>query len=76
MTKQTVQAIFDEMDWNLLQKQKFQLIKLSVNTPIAEEDYDTIRGIIHLIDSLQDAAVDNLGIPAEKVFKQKDDENL
>lgn len=48
------------IDWELLKKQKKTLLKLNKD--------EHIDGIIALIDSLQDYAVDVMGMSEEEVF--------
>ena len=47
------------MDWELLRKQKDWLL---------EQQNASAAGLVNMLDALQDAAVDELGIPEEKVF--------
>ena len=55
--------IFKNMDWELLKEQKQELLKLHEET-----GKDFIMGIVHILDDMQDIAVDELGIPENKVF--------
>jgi len=52
---------FNKMDWNLLQKQKAELLNRIDNS-------DILMGVVHLIDSIQDHAVDMLGYDENEVF--------
>lgn len=57
------------IDWKLLKKQKSDLlIVLSKNESITEEQIESLSGILHLIDGIQDYAVDICGVPETEVF--------
>ena len=57
-----------QIDWKMLCLQKLTLLWVIeyFNSPLT----DDLTGILHLIDALQDYAVDKCGIPEETVFKQ------
>lgn len=62
------------MDWQLLRQQKETLVDLAnnVNLNIFGVDYrDAVDGIINLLDSIQDYAVDVMEVPEDKVFDLK-----
>jgi hypothetical protein len=62
-----VKEFLNGIDWKLLRKQKKTLIK--VNTlGLEHTDAQNLEGILHLIDGLQDFAVDHGGISEKKVF--------
>ena len=68
-----IPEFIQKIDWKLLREQKHTLlsyIKYSYYTsePISKKD-EHLQGLVHLIDALQDFAVDELGIPEEDVFK-------
>jgi len=50
-----------DIDFELLKKQKHDLLKLA-------NKYQSIWGIVHLIDEIQDQAVDECGIDEDMVF--------
>lgn len=52
---------FDGIDWNLLREQKRTLIE---NT----HPRNTYNGLIHLLDAMQDYAVDVLGYPEDDIY--------
>lgn len=56
------------IDWNLLKKQKAQLLEN------AEQHNLDVSGIINLIDSLQDYVVDICGVEENEVFNLTDKE--
>jgi len=53
---------FDKIDWELLRKQKMQLLS------IITVDDDRLMGIVHFLDGIQDYAVDMLGWDENEVF--------
>ena len=53
-----------KMDWKLLREQKQYLLDTGIET-------EPMEGIINLIDSIQDYAVDGLGLSEKKVFNLK-----
>lgn len=64
----------EKIDWELLQQQKQTIIEISEMGCFAEKDYDNFNGLLELIDSLQDYAVDVLGIDENVVFNLEDNE--
>lgn len=74
MKTQTVQDVFDKMDWDMFRKQKFHLLKVIDILEIGgdmhdrEEWAESLTGLLHLIDAVQNAAVDELGVSPEKVY--------
>jgi len=76
----TVQEYFQKkvnINWQLLKKQKEVLLKMLNSSDTAsnfekgklrKDEYDTIQGIIYLIDATQDDAVDLGDISAKLVF--------
>lgn len=61
------------INWNDLRNQKRELLRVisERNLPDGEDDLD---GIVHLIDSLQDYAVDELGYNEHEVFDLEDED--
>lgn len=59
----TTEEFFADIDWDLLRKQKKALLNA----------VEAIEGVINLIDSIQDHAVDVLGVPAQNVFLFEED---
>ena len=62
-------AFLEKIDWKLLRDQK--AILLAMVTELEEKEparSQTLQGIIHLIDSIQDFAVDKAGTPERTVF--------
>lgn len=69
----------NNIDWQWLREQKHTLLtiiaeKRSVHLIEVEEQVDDLEGLVSLIDSLQDYAVDELGIPEEEVFNFENEE--
>ena len=57
--------LIEDIDWELLRKQKLWLLQLDdIPTPIPEEAY----GLFHLLDAIQDFAVDVMGVSEKEVF--------
>jgi hypothetical protein len=56
------------IDWALLRRQKAALVKLSNKDTVSKADQHNLAGIIHLLDGLQDFAVDEAGLPTQTVF--------
>ena len=56
---------FENIDYSLMREQKQHL--LNINGVTTDQTLALI-GVIHLIDSIQDYAVDVLGKPADEVF--------
>ena len=55
----------EKIDWKMLKFQKLILLRVIKKNPDHAED---LRGILHLIDGLQDFAVGEAGYPEEDVF--------
>ena len=56
-------SLLEKIDWALLKKQKAYLVSMSSHTKNDERE-----GLLNLIDSIQDFAVDTLGIDENEVF--------
>lgn len=74
MAKQTTMEQFlKNMDFKLLKNQKSTLIKLQAkiekDKKFNNKEWDTLEGMINLIDSIQDIAVDEYGYNERTVFK-------
>jgi len=65
MAVKNIEELLQKMDWELLWKQKQWLIK---------QQTDESAGLIHLLDDLQDIAVENHAIPENLVFPWKGEE--
>ena len=63
------------IDWKLLRKQKRTLLKTIIEMDKGDDnpDVDDLDGILHLIDNLQDYAVDVLGLPEHEVMLLSDE---
>ena len=63
--------LIEDIDWELLRKQKLWLLQLDdIPTAIPEEAY----GLIHLLDAIQDFAVDVMGVSEKEVFDLAEEE--
>ena len=61
-----------KMDWELLRKQKCSLIKVIYDEKKGKgNDAEDLIGILHVLDAVQDYAVDELGIDEITVFGEK-----
>lgn len=57
------------IDWSLLRDQKEGLLSvIHNNDKLTEPQKDSLQGILHLIDGIQDYAVDELGLDKNEVF--------
>jgi len=66
-----MEKIIKNIDWKLLREQKITLIAL---VPVLAEKYaDHLQGVLGLIDSIQDYAVDELGLNEDDVFNLNKD---
>jgi hypothetical protein len=69
---------FSKIDWSELRNQKRSLLNViteletftgfSLDAPVKAEKAEHLNGILHLIDSLQDHAVDNMGMSPSDVY--------
>jgi hypothetical protein len=66
--RETVQKLIHNMNWDLLKAQKIVLTKLQSKRSLLPSEHETIEGILNLIDSIQDTAVDVYGYEDAKVF--------
>lgn len=57
-----------KIDWGLLRKQKLDLLKVINNDSVSPKEKESLEGILLLIDSVQDYAVDTCELPERKVF--------
>ena len=46
------------VDWDLLNQQKRVLVSMRANVPEQSPEFEALSGIIHLLDAIQDEAVD------------------
>jgi|GEM_PF-2663785 len=65
----TMKKFLSTIDFALLRKQKQTLLKLKGET--RQQDAH-INGLLHLIDQIQDSAVDEYGYTEKEVFNFKD----
>ncbi len=63
-----VHTVTIETNWQELKKQKSDYLELMESLPLTDAQDDAMEGILNGIDAFQDAAVDELGIPADEVF--------
>lgn len=65
---------FGKINWRLLKKQKLSLLNVLDGRLLSKEEEDDLTGILHLLDYLQDCAVDEHGLPEEDVFHHEEEE--
>jgi hypothetical protein len=73
MKKEQKPFILDSIDYNKLKAQKLRLVNLSEDDTVTNADYDALQGIIALVDSIQDYAVDVMGKSEAEVFQLEDE---
>lgn len=61
------------IDWNLLRKQKRRLTFIQEYRDLTREEKKSVKGILNLLDSIQDAAVTTSLFSEEQVFGAEDD---
>lgn len=71
--------LIDRIDWRMLKEQKRTLIsiiedKRDTFTLEAIDQLGDLEGILELIESIQDCAVDEMGVPEEEVFDLKNED--
>ncbi len=66
MPSETTPEWASKTNWSLLENQKLHLLGLPER--LNPEDADTINGVVHFLDVVQDWGVDELCLPEETVF--------
>jgi hypothetical protein len=72
--KKDIPEVILGIDWSDLRAQKTMLLETINNDAVDPEHKEGLEGILNLIDSLQDYAVDVLGIPEMHVFDFEEEE--
>lgn len=64
--------MLNKINWSLLREQKAELLRVISN---AEDNHsiELLTGIVHLIDGVQDYAVENLDFPEKIIFGNESD---
>ena len=57
-----------KIDWKLLRNQKHDLLKVINNDSVIPKEKESLEGILHLLDAVQDYGVDICGLSERKVF--------
>ena len=57
-----------KIDWDKLKKQKATLLKLKEGMTVTIPEENDINGIVHLIDAIQDYAIDTMGMAEEDIL--------
>ena len=60
------------IDFSQLREQKVALLGINAKV-LSKDQYEALEGIINLVDSIQDYAVDKLGYKAQEVFRLTDE---
>ena len=60
------------IDFGQLREQKVALLGINAKV-LSKDQYEALEGIINLVDSIQDYAVDKLGYKAQEVFRLTDE---
>lgn len=60
--------VLDNIDYAKLRVQKQKLLYVADDSELSDETKEELQGIVNLIDSLQDYAVDVMGKPESEVF--------
>lgn len=60
--------LIESIDWDSLKKQKNTLLNLSSSDILTSDIIDDLYGLINLIDSIQDYAVDDFGMDENKIY--------
>jgi hypothetical protein len=63
-----MQAVIHDVDYDLLYKQKMLLLELRDSTKTTEAEALLLRGLVHFLDSFQDAVVNDNILPEQRVF--------
>lgn len=73
----SAEELIKNIDWSELRNQKKTLQHI-INDGFLpdEEPKDDLMGLLHLIDSLQDYACDELNIPSIHIYDFEDEENM
>lgn len=60
------------IDFSQLREQKVALLGINAKV-LSKDQYEALEGIVNLVDSIQDYAVDKLGYKAQEVFRLTDE---
>jgi hypothetical protein len=74
----TLKEFLSKIDYQKLRKQKRTLVKMEFHPEtynLSEKEQGRMRGILSLIDFIQDTAVAELGLDKYKVFDLTKEEN-
>lgn len=62
-----------KIDWSLLSQQKVTLLDLRESTSLNDSDIEALDGVIALLDSMQDYAIDHMGVSEDVVFSSTEE---
>jgi hypothetical protein len=68
LLKKSAPEFLTKIDWKLLREQKIMLLKCQKYRHFNYKDEEYLQGIINLIDSIQDYAIDEMGISDKEIF--------
>jgi hypothetical protein len=63
-----MQALINDVDYDLLYKQKMLLLELRDSTKTTEAEALLLNGLVHFLDAFQDAVVNDGVLPEQRVF--------
>ena len=63
-----MEKLANNIDFKLLNKQKFTLVKLTQSPLLTDGEKDDLLGILNLVDAVQDRIVDSNTKTEEEVF--------
>ena len=74
---QSPEEVIRGINWELLVKQKAHLLDIlgDKTRGITEDEHESLVGILHLIDCIQDSAYDFLDIPQDVVFGTRNEDS-
>lgn len=72
MPKTTLKELYN-INWPLLREQKLTLVKLAEDQRLTKEEQEHIEGLLSLLDSFQDYAVDSGRATDKEVFNFAED---
>jgi rubredoxin len=73
--KKNIPEVLKKIDWTDLRTQKTLLLETINNDAVDPEHKEALEGILALLDSIQDYAVDEMGVPEMLVFDFEKEED-
>ena len=72
--EQAIRCLYHQISWGELRQQKALLLELSEANFMTQSQQDHLLGLVCLLDSIQDLAVDAVGFDEELVFGEMREE--